>query len=81
MKKFILAISSISLILLLAACQPPEPTMFGVPVSTWNTLTPSQKQQVIDGYNERRLVQEQNAPIENAINTAGTILNNPAIMK
>lgn len=59
---------------MLAACQP---YVFGVPQSTWDTLTPAQRQQVIDGYNQRKAIQEQNAPIQNAINTAGMILNNP----
>lgn len=79
MKKTTLFIFSFSLILLLAACTPPEPTMFGVPASTWNTLTPKQKQEVIKGYNDRTLVQEENAPLQNAISTAGTILNNNII--
>jgi len=74
MKKILLLLP---LVLILAAC---EPTVFGVPQSTWNNLTPTQKQQVIDGYNQQQAIKQQNAPIQNAIDTAGTILNNPMIM-
>lgn len=70
MKKLLLLIP---LVLLLAAC---EPNVFGVPQSTWNTLSPEQKQQVIAGYNQRQQTDAENAPIQNAINTAGFVLNN-----
>ncbi len=64
------------MILMLTGCEPPE--VFGVPQSTWNTLTPEQKQQVIQGYNQRKQIETENAPLQNAINTAGSILGNPA---
>ena len=64
--------------MLLSSCS--EPTVFGIPQSQWNNLSSPQKQQVIDGYNQRQAIKEQNAPIESAIDAAGTILNNPAIM-
>ena len=67
-------------VVFLTACQPPEPRVFGVRQSVWETLTPAQKQTVIQGYNNRKQIQEQNAPIQNAIDTAGVILNNPTVV-
>jgi hypothetical protein len=72
MKKLSLVIAFLCItITSLTGCQP---TVFGVPQSTWNTLTPQQKQQVIDGYNQRKA-------IKNAIDSAGTILTSPAVMR
>ncbi len=68
MKKLLLLLP----IVLLTAC---EPQTFGVPQSTWNTLSPEQKQQVIAGYNQRQQIDAENAPIQNAINTAGLLIN------
>jgi hypothetical protein len=65
--------------ILLVSCG--EPTVFGVPQSQWNSLSPVQKQQVIDGYNQRQIIKTQNEPVDNAINVAGSILNNPSIMR
>lgn len=62
--------------LLLIGCQPPEPVVFGMPQSQWNTLTRDQQNQVIQGYNEQQRINAQNAPIENAISAAQTILGN-----
>jgi len=67
MKKFLLC----GLLVMLSGC---EPTVFGVPQSQWNTLTPGQKNQVIAGYNQRKLIDAQNAPIQNAIDTAGGLV-------
>ena len=61
----------------LAGCtiQPPEPTVFGMPQSEWNQLTPKQKQSVIDGYNQRKQIEAENAPIESAIGATQQALN------
>lgn len=56
---------------LLTAC---EPMVFGIPQSQWNQLTLDQKNQVIAGYNERQAINAQNAPLQNAINTAGSLI-------
>lgn len=53
-----------------------EPTVFGVPQSQWNTLTPSQKQQVIKGYNEQQRIAAENAPLDDAISAAQSMVNN-----
>jgi hypothetical protein len=62
--------------LTLAGCTPPQPMMFGVPQTQWNTLTQQQKQQVIQGYNQRQRINAQNAPINNAISDASSIIRN-----
>lgn len=66
---------------LLSACQPPEQMMFGVPKSQWNALSPSQKQQVIQGYNQTQRINAQNAPINNTIGAASRIIQNENYMK
>jgi hypothetical protein len=63
-----------SLALVLAGCTPPEPTVFGIPQSQWNTLSPGEKQQVIKGYNQREKINAQNAPINNAIGAASSLI-------
>lgn len=68
MKKLLLCLP----ILFLTAC---EPTVFGIPQSTFNSLTPQQKQQVIDAYNQREQIKAENAPLESAISTLGFIAN------
>ncbi len=75
MKKIIALLSLILMTTLLAACAA-EPTAFGVPQSTWNTLSPQQKQTVIAGYNQRKAIKQQNAPLESAIGAASAILQN-----
>lgn len=67
-------LTCLSLTLLLNACTPPEPTVFGVPQSQWNQLTPAQKQQVIDGYNQRQRIKEENAPLQSAIDSASALV-------
>lgn len=56
----------------LTAC---EPTMFGMPASQFQSLPPSQQQQVINGYNQRQLVQTENQPAEDLIGVAGTLVS------
>lgn len=60
-----------SFLMLLAGC---EPTMFGMPQAQWNQLTPEQKSQVIQGYNQREQIKEQNAPLYAAIDAANNVL-------
>lgn len=55
-------------------CTPPEPEYFGVPQSQWVTLTKQQQAEVIKGYNERQAIAKQNEPLESAIGTAGSLL-------
>lgn len=49
-----------------------ERSMFGMPESQFNQLTPEQKQQVIESYNERKLQETRNAPIYAAIGALGS---------
>lgn len=70
----LLAIAGIALVL--TACQPAEPTVFGVKQSVWKTLTSSEKKQVIQGYNERQKINAQNAPIDNAIGATAAAVQN-----
>lgn len=69
-------IAAASLATMLAGCTPPEPTMFGVPQSQWQQLSPSEKQQVIQGYNQRQQINAQNAPLNNAIGSAAGLIRN-----
>ena len=55
------------------ACTPPEPTVFGIPQSQWNTLTAEQRADVIRGYNEQQAIKERNVPIQAAIGAASNI--------
>lgn len=66
MKKLLLA-AFISSAVLLSACAPPEPTVFGVKESVWKTLTAPERQQVINGYNQTQKINAKNAPLESAI--------------
>lgn len=59
-------------LLFLSGCGPQVPMIFGVPQSQWQHLSPAERQQVIAGYNERQKINAQNAPLNNAINAAGT---------
>lgn len=68
------ALAAIGLAFLLSACTPPEPMVFGVPQSQWNTLSSNQKQQVIQGYNQREEINAENAPINNAIGAASQVI-------
>jgi hypothetical protein len=63
----------ISILFLLNGC---EPTLFGVPQSQWNQLNSSEKSQIIQGYNQKQLIDAQNAPLESAIDVAGNIIGN-----
>ncbi len=51
----------------LAACAPTE---FGMPAAQFNQLSNAQKQQVIEGYNQR---QEQEAQVEPLIDALGAV--------
>lgn len=59
----------------LCACQP---KMFGVPQEQWNQLSHEQQIQVIEGYNQRKMIETQNKPYVDAINTLGDLANNNA---
>ena len=73
MKNVILLIGMTLLLAMLSGCKPPTPTIFGVSLETWQTLTPQERKEVIKGYNERERIQTQNAPINNAIGAASAI--------
>jgi hypothetical protein len=70
MKKLLLVISSF----LLAACGPP--LIFGIPQEQWDQLDQQQRQQVIEGYNQRQTAEAQAAPLTAAVN-AISARNNP----
>lgn len=46
---------------LLVACGPP--LVFGIPQDQWDQLSPQQRNQVIAGYNQRKYVETQLAPL------------------
>lgn len=72
MKTLLLKFTALLFVIsLLAGCEPPEPTMFGIPQSQWYTLTKTQQNQVIEGYNRQQEINAQNAPAEAAIAVAG----------
>jgi hypothetical protein len=50
---------------LLVACGPP--LVFGVPQEQWNQLNQQQRNKVIEGYNQRKQIQAQVAPLNAAI--------------
>ena len=77
MKAIIKILCAISFLCVTMGCtiQPPEPIVFGIPQSQWEQLTPEQKQSVIDGYNQRRKIAAENAPLESAIGAAQQVLN------
>ncbi|KTD22981.1 hypothetical protein [Legionella londiniensis] len=61
------------------------PTYFGLSKEQWESLTPSQQAEVIKAYNEReaerqqaenerRIIEEQNAPLNNLIGVLGTAI-------
>lgn len=68
--KYLCLIGIIISAVFLSACTPPEPTIFGVKESVWKTLTPSERKQVIQGYNQTQKINAKNAPIESAIGAA-----------
>lgn len=65
-----LSVIAVGLIMLAGCASMFEPTMFDVPQSQWNALTPEQKQEVIKGYNERKNTEAQMAPIKSAVKAA-----------
>ena len=76
MKQLTKVLCTLSFLCAVAGCtiEPPEQTVFGVPQSQWNQLTPAQQQSVIDGYNKRQQIQAENAPFESAIGAAQQVL-------
>lgn len=54
---------------------PPEPTVFDMPQSQWNTLTSEQQNEVIRGYNERKQKAEANAPFIAAMGAFNSVAN------
>ena len=48
--------------LALAGCEPPEPRVFGVPQSQWNSLNHEQQTKVVDGYNAQQKQKAENEP-------------------
>lgn len=73
-RRIVLVVVALMMMGLLTACGPQQPMVFGVPQSQWNSLTNSEKQQVINGYNQRRNIDAQNAPINNAIGAASDLI-------
>jgi hypothetical protein len=69
--------TALSLSMGLISCgPPPEPTVFGVPEHVWVTLSPQERQQVINGYNTQQKINAQNAPIEGVISATAGAINN-----
>jgi hypothetical protein len=62
-------LAMVSSLLLLAGC---EAQMFGMPETQFHQLTPFEKQQVIDSYNRRQEIKQQNQPMESLIGVLGT---------
>ena len=76
MKKLTAIASTLLCGAVLAACQPAEPTVFGVRESVWKTLSPQEKKQVIKGYNETQKINAKNAPLESAIGATSAAVQN-----
>jgi len=74
LKMFKLLFLLIGLSMTLIACEPMEPTMFGVRQSQWNQLSQDQQGQVIAGYNQRRQIEQANEPFMSAIGAGELIL-------
>ena len=73
----ILRITAVALCALaLAGCEPPEPRVFGVPQSQWNSLNHEQQTKVVDGYNAQQKQKAENEPWLAAIGVAGSLLSN-----
>jgi hypothetical protein len=64
---------------LLTGCNS-EPQMFGMPQSQWQTLSPKQQKSVIKGYNHRKQIETQNAPLTDAIGAVQNAVNNQQFM-
>jgi|688.fasta_scaffold2334658_1 hypothetical protein len=76
-KTVFLTAAAFSLSMGLISCgPPPEPTVFGVPEHVWVTLSPQERQQVINGYNTEQKINAQNAPIEGVISATAGAINN-----
>lgn len=69
-------LSILAISIMLTACKPSPPQIFGVNQNVWNSLTPDQKQQVIKGYNQRQKINAQNAPLESAIGATSAAVQN-----
>ena len=65
----------------LIACVPEQPTMFGMPQDQWQMLTTTQKQAVIDGYNDRKRIEEENKPMTDAIRAAKHVADRAVVDK
>ncbi len=75
MKRILSGVLVVSLIAaVLVGCGPSQPSVFGVPQSQWNSLSNSEKKQVIQGYNQKQRIEAQTAPLNNAINEASDII-------
>jgi hypothetical protein len=66
---------------LISCGPPPEPTVFGVPEHVWTTLSPQERQQVINGYNTQQKINAQNAPVEGVIGATAAAINNEQNLK
>lgn len=67
--------SLLGLSLILSGCFHYEPQVFGVPQSTWVTLSEQERLHVIDGYNRKKQIEEANRPAQAAISATQTLLN------
>jgi hypothetical protein len=76
MKKYFMYLLIVVVLILTGCTALFEPTVFNVPQSQWNQLTPEQKQEVIKGYNEREKIETQMAPVKQAIGAADQYLKN-----
>lgn len=65
---------SLCMLSLLTACEPVPPMQFGMQQSQFQQLTKDQQDQVIAGYNQRQQTEADNAVVNNAINSATSLI-------
>jgi len=61
----------VSVMFVITGC---TPTIFGMPEDQFNQLSPEQQQQVIDSYNKRLEIEQQNKPKEHLIDVLGSAI-------
>ena len=64
----------LALSFLLAGCFHYEPQIFGVDQSVWLTLSEAERVAVIEGYNQKKAIEEANRPANRAIGAAQSLL-------
>lgn len=60
--------------LFLSGCFHYEPQIFGIPQSTWVTLSEQERVHVIDGYNRKKELEEANRPAKQALEATQRLL-------